>query len=191
VPRAHGDAMERSTSPAQARLANHTIVGLALGVAWGLKEFYSRASFDDLHWVLAPTAWLVARFTGTTFEVELHQAYLCKERLFAIVPACAGVNFLIVVFCALACGLVHTRATIAGRLGLVLASALVAYTVTLLANATRIAIAMDLHTAGASLGVVTPDRLHAAVGAAVYFLFLCVTLVVGARVSGAGRALAL
>jgi len=107
------------------------------------------------------------------------------------VPACAGVNFLIVAFASLACGLVHTRASWRGRAALLAGSALAAYAVTVLANASRIAIAMRLHDAGASLGPLTGDALHCAAGVTVYFGFLCALFAIGARVTGARDELAL
>ena len=164
-------------------------VAFALGLAWGLKSFYSRAGFDDLQWVLAPTTRLVEWLTGASFELEAGRAFLCRDRLYEIVPACAGVNFLIAAFCSLACGLVHTRTTVLSRLAWIPASALAAYAVTVLANATRIAIAIRLHDAGASLGPLTPERLHTAAGVAVYFAFLCALFALGARLTGARREL--
>ena len=74
---------------------------------------------------------------------------------------------------------------------LVAASALAAYGVTVLANGTRIALALKLHTAGATLGPLTGDRLHCAAGVTVYLLSLFALFALGARTTGAGRDLAL
>jgi exosortase K len=184
ISREHGKSSERDV------LANRTCMGFALGLAWGLKSFYSHAGFDDLRWVLAPTTTLVTWLTGAAFEVESHSAYLCRARLFAIVPACAGVNFMVVVFVALACGLLYTRRTLGERLGWIVASALAAYGATVLANTARIAIAMSMHETGVSWSSLTPDRMHCAEGVAVYFLFLCATFAFAARVTGARHAVA-
>ena len=173
------------------RTANIALVAFALGLAWGLKDFYSRAHFEDLTWALAPTRRLVEWFTGSAFEAEPGRGYLSRDRLFQIVPACAGVNFMIVVFASLVAGLAHTRRTMTGRLSLLITSALAAYGVTVLANATRIAIAMKLHAAGFSLGPLTPERLRCGVGVAIYFLFLIVTFAIGAKLTGARRDFAL
>ena len=184
----HGEGPERAW---RNRAADVTCVAFALGLAYGLKEFYSHARFEDLRWILAPTRRLVEWLTGAVFEAEGGECYLSRDRLFRIVPACAGVNFMIVAFASLVCGLVHTRSTLLGRVALGLASAVAAYGVTLLANATRIAIAIRLHDAGTSLGPLTPDRLHRVAGVMVYFLFLCVLFAIGARVTGARRDFAL
>lgn len=158
------------------RLVDSGVVATTLGLAFLLKRFYSQAGFDELLWVLAPTTWLVELLSGSNFELEAHRAYLSRELMFEIVPSCAGLNFLIITWCSLACGLVHTRLTTRGKLGHLLSSGVVAYVATLLANATRIWIGIQLHVNGVSLGPLTPERLHRIEGVAVYFLFLIATL---------------
>lgn len=166
-------------------------VAFALALAWALKAFYSRANFEELAWVLSPTRRLVEWLTGEGFEPEAGQGYLSRDRLYLIAPACAGVNFMIVAFVSVACGLVHTRSTRWGRLLLFATSALAAYGVTLLANAARIAVALRLHVADAGWGPLTPGRLHGAVGVAIYLSFLLALFAGAARVTGAQRELAL
>lgn len=164
------------------------VAALALGL-WG-KQLYSRATFDDLRWVLAPTVWLVEGLTDLDFVLEAHHGYLSRDLRYEIVPSCSGVNFMIVAFWTLAFGLMSTRRTLGARLGWIGVSALAAYGATPFANAARIAIAIQLHQAGASLGALTPERLHTALGVAVYFIFLCALFAVGARLTGARRDLA-
>lgn len=163
------------------RLADGAVAALALALAYRIKRFYSEAAFDDLGWVLAPTAKLVEWMTGATFELEPHRGYLSRELLFEIVPSCAGINFLIASFCCLVCGLVQRRPTVRGKLIHLAVSGVAAYLLTLLANATRIAIGLRLHQTGWSWGALTPDRLHRIEGIAVYFLFLCLAFWSAAR----------
>ena len=157
---------------------------LALGAAYALKDYYSRAAFDDLQWILVPTTRLVELLTGNDFELEAHRAFLNRDLLFEIVPSCAGVNFMIAVFCSLACGLVHTQPSIWHKLGWLTTSGVAAYLLTMLANATRIAIGISLHTTRLFLDVLTPERLHRIEGIAVYFCFLCVAYAVAAHLTG-------
>lgn len=186
----HGAELVSSRSW-QDRTTSCALVACVFALAWGLKSFYSRAGFEDLRWILAPTRWLVERLTGAAFEPEAHQGYLSRDRLYQIAPACAGVNFMIVAFASLACGLVHTCSTLRGRMALLVASAFAAYAVTVLANATRIALAMRLHDARTAFGPLTPERLHCAEGVTVYFVFLCVLFAAGARLTGARHEFAL
>jgi len=164
------------------------VAGAALGTAWALKAFYSKAGFDSLGWILGPTVRLVSWTTGVAFELEPHHAYLSRDQLFLVSPACAGVNFLIVAFVSLCLGLAPACGRAGERVALVLGSAAAAYLATVLANAARIAVAIRLHEAGAALGPLTPSRLHCAEGVAVYFLFLLVLFSAAARVTGVRHA---
>ena len=169
------------------RAVTFVLVAAALSLGLWAKHLYSRATFDDLRWVLTPTVWLVEGATDLDFVVEANHGYLSRDLRYEIVPACAGVNFMIVAFWSLVFGLMHTRRTLGGRLGWFVVSAITAYGATLSANAARIAIAIRLHEVGASLGPLTPDRLHTALGVAVYFIFLCGLFAAGARITGARR----
>jgi exosortase K len=172
------------------RAADLGCVACALALAWGLKAFYSRASFEDLSWVLSPTRRLVEWLSGDGFEAEAGQGYLSRERHYLIAPACAGVNFMIVAFVSVVVGLLHTRSTIWGRGMLLVVSALAAYGVGVLANASRIAVAMRLYDAGAAWGPLTAARLHCAAGVTVYLLYLYALFAVAARATGAHHELA-
>ncbi|HET9325395.1 MAG TPA: exosortase K [Candidatus Eisenbacteria bacterium] len=169
------------------RTLNLAFIGLALGLAWGLKDFYRRAGFEELLWVLAPTRQLVEWLSGARFELEAGLGYLSRDHRFQIVPACAGVNFMIVAFASLACGLAHTCSTSRGRLALLLFSALAAYAATVVANAVRISTAITLHAATASWTRPGAEHLHTAVGVLIYSLFLGGLFALGAKVTGARR----
>ena len=162
---------------------------VTLAAAWGLKSFYSAARFDALRWILTPTVRLVERGSGVRFELSPHEGWLCREHGFLVAPVCAGVNFMIVAFVSLCLGLTHACANSGARVALVAGSAAAAYGATLLANATRIAIAVRLQETGAALGPLTPERLHLVLGIAVYLVFLLALFAVAERAVGARRAL--
>jgi exosortase K len=163
-------------------------VAAALGLAWGLKSFHSRAGFDDLRWLLDPTVRLAEAMGAGRFELEAHEGWLCRARSFMVVPACAGMNFLIAAQLSLAIGLAGRCGSVRAGAGLLLGGAVAAYTTTLVANALRITLAMQLHESGTGFGPLTPDRLHELLGIAVYFLFLVALFVAATRVAApAGR----
>ena len=174
---------ERSEVRRQAVLLG--TVAAALGVAWWLKSFYSRAGFDDLRWLLDPTVRVAEALGAGPFELEAHESWLSRAQSFAVVPACAGMNFLIAAFLSLAAGLAHTRQSVRAAFGLLLASAAAAYTATVFANAIRIAVAVRLHVSGWSFGPLTPERLHELAGVAIYFLALLALFAMALRVSEA------
>jgi exosortase K len=167
------------------RTLNVTLVAFALGVAWGLKDFYSHARFEELRWVMAPTRRMVEWLSDVRFEIEAGQGYLSRDHRFAIVPACAGINFMIVAFASLVCGLAHTCRGMRARLVLLASSGLAAWSATVVATSARIACVMRIHEAGISTGPLSAVALREAVGAAIYLIFLFGLFATGAKLMGA------
>jgi exosortase K len=137
-----------------------------------LKVFYDRAGFSDLVWVLGPSAALAGTLGGATFELEPHHGYLSRALRYEIVPACAGVHFMIVVFLSLVLGVGPLFEGWRRRCAWLAVSAGAAYAATVLANGTRIGIAMRMHEAGATLGSLGTEATHQIEGVLVYVLFL-------------------
>ena len=171
-------------------MANLTVAAVALGLAWSLKAFYSRAHFDELRWVLDPTVRLAGALGAGSFELEAHHGWLSRAHRFEVVPACAGLNFLIAAYLSLCCGLARTCTRHRQRVALLFGGAAAAYTTTLLANATRIVLAIRLHDAAWSWGPLTPERAHLVVGVAVYSMALLALYSVASRLAGPIRGLA-
>src|SRR5262249_29197926 len=119
---------------------------------------------------------------------EAHHGYLSRAHAFEIVPACAGLNFLIAAFLSLCLGLVTSCESALARAALLPASATAAYAATVLANATRLAIAIHLPGAGSAGGWLTPERLHCAVAVAVYSAFLMAISSLATRLAGGRHA---
>jgi len=91
---------QRVIGPLRGHYDSYCTGGCALVVALALKDFYSRAGATDLLWILAPSAWL-ARFVGSIDLVyEQGAGYISHAHHMVVGPACAGVNFLIIGFCA-------------------------------------------------------------------------------------------
>jgi exosortase K len=170
------------------RAGDATVAAVALGAAWALKAFYSAATFDQLRWLLAPTVSLVRAVTGVPFELEPHLGYLSHDPPFLVAPVCAGVNFLVVAFVSLCLGMAPGCSGVHSRVALVLGSAPAAYAATVVANATRIALAVRLHDAGAVPGPLSPAQLHCALGVAVYFPFLLALFALATRAAGVRHA---
>lgn len=153
---------------------------LAVIMAAGMKYGYSRATSEDLSWMLGPVAALVESLTGAAFMKEAGVGYVCHAKEVAIVPACAGVNFLIAAF-----GMTSLAWICAMRqkifLPLCIPAALAAaYGTTLCANTLRIILSIYLYHADIYTALVTPERIHRLAGVAVYFICLCL-LYLGAR----------
>ena len=156
---------------------------VVLVCAFALKRYYSTASANELRWILAPTTACVELVSGTSFEFESHAGYINADRSFLIASSCAGVNFLITAFLMLAARklFIDRSKQIAWRF--IPAAAGIAYAVTLLANTTRIAIALRLQRSPSDVGWLSATQIHRFEGIFVYFIFLLLLFVVSEKMS--------
>jgi exosortase K len=162
-------------------------VAVVLLVALGLKQYYSTASANQLRWILAPTTMLVSLVSGESFQFESYAGYITSDHTFVIAAACAGVNFLITAFLMLSLRRLwvghSTKAATAAKVswGFIPSAALIAYLATLVANAVRIIIALQLQRTPPQIGTFGPSELHRFEGIFVYFGFLLLLFVIGER----------
>jgi len=114
---------------------------------------------------------------------EMRERYISRERGFLIANACAGVNFLITAFLTLSMRklLVERPKEVAWRF--IPAAAVIAYLATLVANATRITIALLLRQSPVEIGWLNPGQLHRVEGVFIYFGFLLLLFVASEKMS--------
>lgn len=156
-------------------------VVVVLVCAFALKQFYSTASADQLRWILAPTTACVELVSGSSFTFESHAGYISPDRSFLIAAPCAGVNFLITAFLMLAMRKLLSDPSKKIAWGFIPTAATIAYLVTLVANTTRIFVALRLKRA--EIGWLDPDQLHRFEGIFIYFAFLLLLFAVSERMS--------
>ena len=152
---------------------------VALVLAWLLKHHYSRASAEDLRWILAPTTWLTSWLVRGEFAFQAGQGYLNREQSVLIAPACAGVNFLIVALVSLLLGFGGHFRSSRQRGAWLAASVGMAYLTTLLVNALRIALSVAVAHLAARLTGLTFQSVHRLLGIFIYLaglLSLCLTV---------------
>jgi exosortase K len=143
-------------------------VTLALAVVVAGKQLYRDASAGELAWILAPTAQLVSWTTGGTFAYEAAHGWVDPQIGFLIAPPCAGVNFALAAFLALALGSapgMRSPGAVAVRLA---AAAALAYLATLVVNTVRIVIAVEMHRGTIATGDLDRAELHRVEGIVVY-----------------------
>lgn len=143
---------------------------VALGVAGGLKTFYSTSSVNDLKGILAPTTFLVELVTGERFYFESYAGYMNTDRSFLIADSCSGMNFLIAAFLMIAMILIW-RSDLPAWATIPL-SFIFAYAVTIAANTVRIAVAIKQQRMEEPMIWVNPEQLHRLQGIFIYFGFL-------------------
>ena len=158
-----------------AQLATVTLCALAL------KQYYSTATANELRWILAPTTFIVELLSGRTFQFESYTGYMSSDHTFVIAVPCAGVNFLIMAFVMLALRRLWERRfeSVSWRfLPISLASA---YVATVVANAIRICVALEIQRRSVEVSWLTGNQLHRLEGIVVYFGFLMFLFVIVER----------
>jgi exosortase K len=145
---------------------------LVLFLAVGLKYYYSRTGSEDLVWILSPTASFVEYLSGTHFEPEFNVGYISSDRAVAIVPACAGLNFMIAAFCMAALWLLYSMKRKALLPLCVISALTVSYLLTVAVNSLRIVISMHLYKVNIYTQLITPARVHRIEGVIIYIVFL-------------------
>lgn len=142
-------------------------------IAVSLKCLYSRASSDDLTWILAPTAHLVSWLTGLSFIMDSPAGYVNRDYGITIAPSCSGVNFLIIAF-AMAFFSFARRLPTDGSKYLWIGAALTcSYALTLGVNTLRICVSIATISHDIHAGWLTSERIHRIEGIVIYFFFLC------------------
>jgi exosortase K len=136
--------------------------------ALALKSYYSTATADELRWILAPTTVLVELLSGKSFQFESLTGYMSSDHTFVIAAPCAGVNFLITSFVMLGLTRLWRNRFQADNWRFIPLTAAIAYVTTLIANTTRIWVA--LHPVKVSW--LTGNQVHRVEGIAIYFGFL-------------------
>jgi len=169
-----GQMPDARPDPRLARLADGATLAGLLGFVYAVKRFYAGAGADDLGWILGPTAVLAGGLVGAPFAREPAYGFVNVDLRFAIVPACAGLNFLAIAFCALVSVLTLGAPARGRRLAWLVPAAAAAYGATVAANAVRIALAVALHRHPLEAGWLTAARLHRLEGVVVYVAALLV-----------------
>jgi exosortase K len=148
---------------------------LAVGLgAWGLKRHYAQSSTDGLLFILAPTERLVALASGTRFEYETGIGYLNRDSFFAIAKPCAGVNFMLAAWLMLGFVLAaraRDGVSTAKAFGTSLA---LSYLASIVVNAARILLALELAAHPFVSDFWTAGRVHRVEGIVVYFAGLAI-----------------
>ncbi len=160
-------------------LERYAVVAGAVVLATLLKLHYSRATPEDLRWVLAPTASLSELVLGRSFSFRAGEGYLSRELSILISPACAGVNFMIVALLSLSLGFVRPFPTWSDRAQSLLGWLVLAYAATILVNTLRIALSVAFgHLTASALGL-TFQSVHRLIGIGAYLAgltALCLTV---------------
>lgn len=157
------------------------LLALLAAATYALKRHYAGASAAELEWILGPTASLVALATGSAWPFEAGVGHVSVAHATAIVPACAGVNFLCVAAATLVVGFLTRFERPGHKLGFFAAALLVAYPAVLLTNALRILADLGLRQVPA-LAAAHGDA-HRVMGVLLYLGAACLLYAAGDRLT--------
>ncbi len=135
--------------------------------AYGLKLSYSRAAAEDLAWILGPTARAVGWLRGETLTLSPGAGWMAPDGSYVIAPACAGVNFMILVLTVAVLGFAHRLHSPGQRLSWWIGSLLGAYALTIAVNTLRILAAVELYRVG-PVTWLTREQEHRLLGTVLY-----------------------
>jgi exosortase K len=162
-------------------------LAVVLLCALALKSYNSTATADELRWILAPTTALVEVLSGRSFAFESYTGYMSSDHTFVIAVPCAGVNFLLTAFLMI-CFRHLWRERFQGVSWRFLPmAALLAYVATLIANTTRICVALEMQRRAIDVSWLTGNQLHRLEGIVIYFGFLLLLFMLTERINSALR----
>lgn len=158
------------------RIRNHrstiTLYIITLLLLILVKRFFKAATLAQMKAFLVPVAYAVRFFLASPFEV-VPEGYFYPELNIIIGKSCAGTNIFLILFVMLVFLYVPTAKEV-GRKILYWGGALtLAYLVTLVANASRIVMAVSTRPYFA--GTSAQDEFHMILGMAVYLFYLVLT----------------
>ena len=137
-----------------------------------LKSYYSTATADELRWILAPTTAMVEMLSGRSFAFESYTGYMSSDHTFVIAVPCAGVNFLLTAFLMIGLRRLWRDRFQAVSWRFLPIAALIAYVAALIANTTRICVALEMQRRAVEFSWLTGNQLHRIEGIVIYFGFL-------------------
>jgi exosortase K len=146
-----------------------------------LKQYYSTATANELRWILAPTTLIVELLSGRSFEFESYTGYMSRDHAFVIAVPCAGVNFLITAFVMLTLRRLWRERFESISWRFLPLCLVFAYATTVIANAVRICVALEIQRRSVEVSWLSGNQLHRLEGIVVYFGFLMLLFVLMER----------
>jgi exosortase K len=159
--------------------------------ALALKFYYSNATADELRWILAPTTALVELLSGRSFAFESYTGYMSSDHRFVIAVPCAGVNFLITAFLMLGLRRLWRERLQGVSWSFLPVTAVLAFVATLIANTTRICVALEIQRRSLEVDGLSGNQLHRLEGIVIYFGFLLLLFMFSERMEAAKPRIAL
>ncbi len=156
------------------KIIHYTPYLITIIIAILLKQHYSLANCSELRWIMLPTTILVESVSGLDFIYNESLGFINELNRVIIAKSCAGVNYLIILFCVFSFSVLPKIKKFKNRILCIIISLTIAYCLTLFVNTSRILISIWSYNADLDFGWFTKDRIHRVEGIALYFISLLV-----------------
>ncbi len=119
-----------------------TITGIVAAIFLILKLWYRNTSTDDLQFLLSPINKIISLFTGAHSNYKPQEGYYFKDLDIIIDKSCSGFNFFLISFVMISFLIIPRCHRPLLKTSTLLASIIIAYTLTLFTNSSRIIVSI-------------------------------------------------
>lgn len=137
-----------------------------------IKLFYRNAGSSSLLFILAPVTKLVETFTGIPFYYLPEGGYLSLDGSIEISAGCAGINFLVILFCTLVFSFIGQFCGTIKKAAMFPVFLIFSYIITIIVNTFRIVSSINISKFNDAWLGLDNVLFHKITGALVYFFFL-------------------
>lgn len=147
---------------------------LLLSVAFSLKLFHATSSLENLAFILKPVSFLVSVFQNEPEIFLSQEGYYFEHTGIIIDKSCAGMNFLIIVWCTLGTLCVSETMSLRRMAMHFIFLFCTAYVLTVIANTSRIVCIIQTIPLRDTFSFLSTSWFHEALGTTVYVSMLVI-----------------
>ncbi len=147
-------------------------LGFIAIAALSLKLFYANCQTEDLKLFLKPVSMVVSFFTGASYHFSGETGYLFPSLNITIERSCSGVNFFVMAFCMVSISTLPFYKTAFRKTLALTGFTFAAFLFTILANSSRIIIAVNSLRWSDIFYTLGTDDMHLYQGSFIYLFFL-------------------
>ncbi len=148
------------------------IYTITIITAFAIKLFYSHADNSSLLFILKPISKIVEISTGIQFSFDSSIGFLSDDSQISIGSICAGINFLLILFCLLVFSFTNYFKSTAKKVSAFFIFLFFSYIFAIIVNAFRIIVSINISKYNDLYQLIDKDLFHKILGTFIYFFFL-------------------
>jgi exosortase K len=161
------------------KLAGNGLLYVCLATAaLGIHMLYRCGTVQQLLFILKPVTFIVTKALGMTFHFEPEIGFYNQEAYIVINKTCAGTSFWMTVFCMLGFAILPRIKDIFKKAASFFAILVLSYGMTIIANASRIVVAIKVLELGISPTGASERLIHQSIGVLVYCCYLWIIYII-------------